>query len=305
MKDGKFLKNLRKYSIITLSAFLFAAAVYGFILPNNFTSGGVSGVVAMITYLIDTDVYAGYINLAINVPLIIISFIAINRKYAFKTTVHILLVSAFLAVFPLIDSKGLMQYVTNGEVGKNILAALGGGVLSGASLAFALSARGSTGGVDVLGAFLQKRNPAISVQWAIFMINALIVGISAFVYSYNKVDKTYIISLASLEPIMLALIFQFVSARICDAVTQGAKTALKFEVITDHPKELADDIISELRHGVTVLPAKGMFLGEEKHLLICVVKKRQIQKFKDILKKYPDTFEYVAQVSEIIGIFNA
>ena len=304
MKSVDFFKIIKDSAVILISAFLFAISVYSFILPNSFTNGGVSGVVAMISYIINTDRFAGYINLAINVPLIIISFIGLSRKFAIRTTAHIVLVSVFLAVLPLADKGRMLQYVTGGDVGKSILASLGGGAIAGVSLAFVLSVNGSTGGVDIIGAFLQRRNPALSVQWGIFTVNALIVGLSAFVYSYNVEEKTYSFSIASLEPIMLALIFQFVSARICDVITHGAKTALKFEVITDHPDELARDIIENLKRGVTVLPAKGMFEGKERNLLVCVVKKRQIQRFKDILKKYPDAFSYVAQVNEIIGIFN-
>ena len=85
---------------------------------------------------------------------------------------------------------------------------------------------------------------------------------------------------------------------------QGSKVALKFEVVTDHPDELSKELIDTLQHGVTVVPAKGMYAHQDRSLLICVVKKGQIEQFKEILKKYPDTFAYVGQVNEIFGTFN-
>ncbi len=315
---SKILKYIKEYSLLTLSAFLFAVSVYTFVFPNGFTNGGVSGTVAMINYLIDTEKYAGYINLAINIPLIILAFIGLSREFAIKTTVNTVLVSAFLAIFPYIGKNGFFQYSViepilneSGEViamyadgGRSILASLYGGVVCGISLALILSINGSSGGVDIISKFIQKRNPAVSVQWGIFIINCAIIGISAFVYSYNVQTKTFNFGIESLQPIMLAIIFQYVSAKVCDVIMHGVKTALKFEVVTDHAEEISQDIISTLKHGVTVVPATGMFEKKEKQLLICIVKKNQIQEFKDVLKKYPNTFAYVAQVSEIIGEFN-
>ena len=300
----KIFKYVKEGIILVVSAFLFAVSIYSFVFGNDFTNGGVSGIVAMINYLIRTDKFGGYINLAMNVPLIILSFVGLSREFAIKTSVHILLVSAFLSLFPLIDN-GSLQFSSGGDVGKSVIAALGGGAVSGVALALVLGIRGSTGGADILGAFIQRKNPAFSVQWGIFIVNSAIIGISAIVYSYNLNEGKFQFGMQSIQPIMLALIFQFISARMCDVITQGAKTALKFEVITDRPEELSKEILSTLKHGVTVVPATGMYEHKEKSLLICVVKKRQIQNFKDILKKYPGTFAYVASVSEIIGAFNS
>ena len=163
--------------------------------------------------------------------------------------------------------------------------------MCGLSLALVLGVRGSTGGADIVGAFIQRKNPAVRVQWGIFVVNSIIIGISAIVYSYNVQEKIFVFNSDFFQPVMLALILQFVAAKVCDFFSQGIKSALKFEVITDHPEELANELLSSLKHGVTLVPATGMFEKKNRSLLICVVKKRQIQDFKDILKKYPGTFD--------------
>jgi len=310
--NKKILHQFKELFFLILSSFLFAFAMYYFIFANAFTNGGVAGIVAMINYLIQTDVYSGYINFAINLPLIVLAFVGLSKEFAIKTTISIFCVSAFLTLFATVGENGIAQYTTlinvNGveyyDIGRSILASLFGGVLGGVALALVFSVKGSTGGADIIGAFIQRKNPAFRVQWGIFVVNCVIVSVSAFVYAYNIELKKFVFTSDFLQPVMLAVIFQFVSATVCDMVLQGGKTALKFEVVTDNPDELSKELLATLKHGVTLVPAKGMYEYKEKGLLICVVSKRQIQDFKDILKKYPNTFAYVAPVSEIIGVFN-
>ena len=303
-KKIDFKRLVIEYALIFASAFCYAFALYFFVFANPFTNGGIAGIVAMIDYLIGTDVYGGYINFAINVPLIILALFALNRNFTIKTVVHIFFVSAFLAIFPLLGETGMAQYEGGDDIGRNILAAIYGGVLAGVALALVFYVKGSTGGADILGMLIQKKNPACRVQWGIFIVNCVIIGISAIVFSYNPKEGEWKFDIDSLQPVMLAFIYQFISAKVCDLMTQGPKTALKIEVVTDNPEELSAEILTKLKHGVTVVPAKGMYENKDRNLLICVVSKRQMRDFKDILKKYDNTFAYVAPVNEIIGSFN-
>ncbi len=84
---------------------------------------------------------------------------------------------------------------------------------------------------------------------------------------------------------------------------RGAKKAYKFEVITEHSEALAEDLLRELKHGVTVLHAEGMYSHTDRDLLICIVNRQQIIHFRRILGRYPGTFSYITEVSETIGKF--
>ena len=86
-------------------------------------------------------------------------------------------------------------------------------------------------------------------------------------------------------------------------ILKGCKTALKFEVVTRHADLLSARLLQELHHGVTVLPAQGMYSDTPRSLLICVVNRHQIVKFQQILQEFPDTFAYVSTVSETMGNF--
>ena len=128
-------------------------------------------------------------------------------------------------------------------------------------------------------------------MWVIFSLNASVAALSFFVYG------------CQFEPVILCLIYCYLSSRISDGILKGVKTALKFEVVTQHAPELSARLLHELHHGVTVLPAEGMYSETPRSLLVCVVNRHQIVRFQEILSEFPDTFSYVSSVNETMGNF--
>ncbi len=95
----------------------------------------------------------------------------------------------------------------------------------------------------------------------------------------------------------------YLTSKISDNFLKGGKKALKFEVVTKEAEALSHRLFQELRHGVTVVPALGMYSEEEKNLLVCVVNRHQIVKFQEILSQFPGSFAYVSEVNETMGNF--
>jgi uncharacterized membrane-anchored protein YitT (DUF2179 family) len=81
------------------------------------------------------------------------------------------------------------------------------------------------------------------------------------------------------------------------------KNGYKFEIITDHPNELAAELMKELKHGVTEIRVHGMYSDTDKHMLICIINKRQIGEMMKILKRFPNTFASFERVNEVFGNF--
>ena len=126
---------------------------------------------------------------------------------------------------------------------------------------------------------------------------------------FDNLPLIFAVSIAvykeNLIPVFLSLVYTYTTTKTCDFIMYGAKSALKFEVITEHAEEISKEIIEKLGHAVTVTPAEGMFEHKNKVLLICVIKPRQTAKFQEIISRYPETFAYVGTVSEVIGKFNS
>ncbi len=102
---------------------------------------------------------------------------------------------------------------------------------------------------------------------------------------------------------MLSFIQMFVFEKTAALVMQNLRNAVEFKIITDHPELLKDDIISNLKHGATIVESKGMFTGETKSMIFCVVNTRQVPEFMKILKKYEHIFVYSSEVSSVNGNF--
>ena len=296
------MKKTRVLIFTLLSAVFYSVSFHYLVQTCNFAPGGISGILAMIKHVLHisdstskTFDYSALVMLVLNVPILLIAMRSLSKEFIINTAMNVFLVTVFLMLLDNIDKDCVFtvtQKPSEMDVGVRLVSAVIGGALGGVSLAFALKVNESTGGADVIGAMVQKKNPHKSVASMIFMVNCVILLVSIYVYKDN------------LMPVFLSLIYMFVSSTLCDRILQGAKSALKLEVVTEHAEEISDEIITNLKHGVTITPAKGMFEHKDKSLLICVVQPRQIARFQAIIAKYPETFAYVGQVNEIIGKFN-
>ena len=256
-----------------------------FVFPNSFAPAGINGFATIIQYLFHISI--GYLSLIINIPLILLAWKKLNADFAKKSLLFVLVFSATTLILGNLDLSGI-AYDSGSST---ILGPAAAGVVSGAVYGLVLRLNGSTGGTDIVAAWVHKLHPEVSLVWVIFTLNASVAILSFFVYGYQ------------FEPVILCLLYCYLSSRISDGILKGGKSALKFEVITRHPEELSSKLLQELRHGVTLIQAEGMFSKTPNYLLICVVNRHQVVQFQNILRAFPDTFAYVSNVNETLGNF--
>ena len=289
-KRKKTLKIARDYAILISLALLMAINFEIFIFRNSFAPSGINGVATMIQYVFDVNV--GYISLIINIPLAVLAFIFVDKKFALRSGIFVLVFSVFLLVVKEMPFISELAYYTDTGT-STILAPIAAATINGFVYGITLKIGGSTGGTDIIAALVRKWKPHISLVWIIFMLNVTVAFFSYFVYGLNA------------EPVILCIIYCFISSTVSDKILKGAKSAIKFEVITSHQysEEISERLMRELRHGVTIIDAKGMYSNTDKHLIICVINKHQIAKFQEIVSEYPETFAYVSAVNETMGNF--
>ena len=102
---------------------------------------------------------------------------------------------------------------------------------------------------------------------------------------------------------MCTLINLYIANNVVDRILQGAKDGYKFEIITDEPEELAQEVMKELKHGVTELSVQGMYTHKERFMIVCIIRKRELSKMMKIIKRYPKSFASFSRVNEIFGNF--
>ena len=283
--DRNIKKQIGSYLLICAAAVTMGLSYQLFVFPNAFAPAGINGLATMVQYLFDFSI--GYMSLLINLPLILLAWKKLNRDFARKSLLFVLVFSGTTLLFNRMDFSAIAYQGGSSA----ILGPVAAGVVSGAIYGLVIRQNGSTGGTDIVAAWVRKLRPDISLVWVIFSLNASVACLSFFVYGYQ------------FEPVILCILYCYLSSRMSDRMLKGGKTALKFEVITQQAEELSTRLMETLHHGVTVLPAQGMYSDTPRALLICVVNPHQIARFQAILREFPDTFAYVSSVSETMGNF--
>ena len=276
--------------IMLLSGVIRAVVVHMFVTPYNFATSGVSGIAVMIAH--QTGFSAGYTTLIINAPLMVLAWFFINKRFTIISSIAIVISALGMILMDLYDQY-LPLYEPSTQLNP-LFAAIAAGVLGGVGFAMIIRVGGSTGGSDIIAMLLQKRFQATNISWFVYMVDAVIIFSSIFVYSGET-------SMSFINPVMLSLTEEFAHALVGDKILTGFKTALKYEIVTDDPESISAEIIEKLHRSVTCTPGTGMYLHQERSVLMCVLSKRQLADFNKILAKYPNTFAYVVNVSEVRG----
>lgn len=280
---------LRSYAAIIISACCMAVNYEILILSNQFAPAGINGIATMVQYLFHFSV--GYMSILINVPLAILCFFLVDRRFALRTLVFSLTFSGILLLLQngIIDISRFIYHTDDGR--STIIAPIASGVINGAIYAVLLRNGASTGGTDFVAAYIRKSRPEYSMMKVIFVLNAIVALASYFVYDFN------------IEPVILCIAYCFTTSFMSDRIQKGGKEALKVELITQHPDEITELVIKELHHSATILHAEGAFSHTGKTMMIVVVNKHQITAFMELLSRFPETFAIVSNVNETVGNF--
>lgn len=275
-------KIIQDVLLILLGSVLSGVGLYYFVYPASFAPSGVDGIATMLQEI--TSVNAGIFLFAINAPLIVLSLIFLDKKFAIYSIISIASLSAFLV---LLEAVKFPQYLSDSE---KILPAIFSGLMIGIRTGLLFKIGGSSGGVDIIAAIIQKKNPYVNLERYVTIICYVIIGSSFFLYK-------------DLECIMLSIIQMFVFEKTVSFVMRSKRNAVEFKIITETPDALKEDILTSLKHGATIVNSKGMYTGEDKSIIFCVVNIRQVPEFMRLLKKYDKLFVYSSNVSSVNGNF--
>ncbi|MBR2646032.1 MAG: YitT family protein [Clostridia bacterium] len=292
-KKSKLLQWIQAIVYVCISSFLIAFAAYCLITPNEFTIGGASGIAILVNVATKGAISQGLLLFCINLPLVVLSFFFVKKKFAILSAMNIALQSLWLILLELVLPDFCIVFEENGE---KIFAAIAAGLAIGVAVALAFKAGGSTGGADIVAVMIQKKFKATSIAWVIFFLNCVIIVCSIFVFRADT-------PAATLLPIMMSAFESYIESKANEAITNGFHSAVEFRIITTKPEEMSTALMHELSRGVTALPAKGMYTKEDRTMLFCVVSRRQIATLQRIMKSIdPDSFAVKSNVSQVLGL---
>ena len=282
-------KKIWTYAVIACVAFVGAVNYELFVFPNQFAPSGLNGICTMIQHV--TGISVGYLSLVINLPLAFWCYKEVSKPIALRSMVYVVTFSLGLIILDHVDLSMFAYSTPNGT--SKILGPLVAGIIHGFDCSILARASAYSGGMDFVSALIHEKNPNKSVYGMTFIMNVGIAITSYFVFGYQ------------MEPVILCILYSFAASTLVERRMRSGREAVRFEIITDYPNEISDEIIRKVHHTTTLIPAKGMYAGRETNLLICVVNKTQVSQVSRIIRKYPYTFSIIDPVSEVMGNFKS
>ena len=246
-----------------------------YLIPNNVAPGGFTGIGQIVNHLVPA-VGVGLVNLLLNVPLFLVSLRSMGLGFGLRSLLSSVALSLMLDYLP-------VPAMTDDV----LLSAVFGGVLCGAGFGLVLRGHATTGGSDMLASIVHRHVPALKVSVCLFATDATVVIASGFVFDASAA--------------MYALISVFVMNVVIDQVLEGPGLARSHIIITNHGEKMAERILKELDRGVTAIEAKGMYSGEGRTMLLCVVSRLEAVRLRSIVYSVdPRAFVIVQNVHEAL-----
>lgn len=278
VKDKKKIKNIMIEIVgIILGAAIMAFGVSLFLLPNQLSSGGFSGIATLLYYLFKLPM--GTTILVLNVPVFILSMFKIGKKYFIKSLIG----TASLSIF--IDFFEKFEPLTNDKV----LACIYGGIIIGIGTAIVLKVNGSTGGSEMVSHLINHYNSEIRTGNAIVIIDAIIIALNVIFFK-------------NLEVGLYSAIAIYLMGKMIDIIFEGIYFTKMIVIISSKGEEIAKGIEQNIQRGVTGLYGKGMYTNKDKLILICVAPRRDVGRLKEMVKQIdPHSFIIISNSREVLG----
>lgn len=270
----KVMILLRKMIFLTLGAFIAAAAIEGFLAPNNIIDGGVIGI-SMITSSL-TGKSLGLLVLLINIPFILLAFTKMGKKFVLQTFYAVTMFSTALSVFHAHQATDDL-----------LLATVFGGIILGTGVGLILKNEGSLDGTEILSLVLSKKL-GVSVGELIMGMNIFIYCGAGLVFGWDKA--------------MYSMLTYFIAYKVIDIVLEGLNNSKSVRIISDKSYEIGQALIEKLDIGITYIYGQGGYSKADKTIIYCIISRLEMSKMKEIIKEIDSkAFISVVDVHEAYG----
>ena len=272
--------GLNDFFILNAGTLLTAVGSYFFKFPNNFSTGGVTGISVVMTHYFP-GLSNGTIVSVINIALLIVGLLLLGKGFGFKTFYVTVAFSAMLKILEVIWP--MTQPLTDQPFMELLL----GVFLPAWGSALLFNIGSSTGGTDII-AMIVKKYFKCHIGRALLIVDFFITLLTFVAFG----PETGLFSMVGL----------FIRSFAVDLFLENMNTYKYFTIITDKPQEIYSYITDVLHRGATVYQAEGLYKHTEKTVIMTAQGKKQALHLQDVIRqKDPHAFVLVTNTSEIIG----
>lgn len=261
---------------VSVGSLIVVIAFNLFLIPHQVLSGGLSGI-AMIFGMI-TPINTGLVNFILNLPVLIIGYKMLGKKFVMNTIVSVIIISIGLYLVP-------VHVIANDR----ILSSIFGGALSGIGIGIVFRCSGSTGGFDIISMIVSRKRD-FPVGAMLSGMNAVVIIISGFLFNWDSALNT--------------LVSIFVTGKVVDAIyTEHAKLSLM--IITDKGEEMRAHLLNNLYRGLTILDGVGGYSNDKRTVLVTVISRYELNETKNLITEVDvNAFVNITQTIEVMGLFH-
>ena len=289
----KIINLLKVYLFITIGTVITALAINIFQIPYKIAPGGLSGLATVLFYLSNGKLPVGITMLVINIPLFLLGYKFIGKSFFIRTVYGTVILSVLIDLTETYTSEFAKKLLVNGDISVSspdmLLYSIIGGFLMGIGLGIVLKMNATTGGTELAAKILNKPFKNLTIGQLLLLIDAMIILFAIVVFNSVLIGLYSLVSL-------------FVTSKVIDAMVEGVDYARAIIIISEHHDEISQKILTNLDRGVTELKGKGVYTGNSKDVILCVVDRTQVQEVKKIAQSIDkNAFMIFADVREVLG----
>lgn len=284
----RVLPHIWDYIVITFGTLLYCLAWDSFLIPNNISSGGLTGACTILQYATLGAIPMAWSFFVLNVLLLITGFIVLGKGFGIKTVYVVLLSSVLFEILPEYDFlkaiPGNFLYIDN-----RLLVPIVGGILESIGIGLIILRGGSTGGTDIAVLIVNKFWPVSPGK--VYLYSDLVI-----------IASVLLVPGKGFEDMIFGYIAMITFSFMLDFVLLGNKTTFQVMVFSEKYEEIADFIIKRLDRGVTALKAVGWYTRNDKNVLLILVRKPQIRELTKAIKEIDSkAFVSVSPATSVYG----
>lgn len=261
--------------LIAVGSVISAMAINGILVPHRFVAGGITGL-ALIIHSSMPALKVEWIYILLNIPLFAAAWMAVGRRFFFFSLIGAVSLSLAVALVNI-----------HIDLNDKILNALLAGIVLGSAVGITLRSSGSQGGLDILAVMLLKRF-SISLGNTILFMNAIVLLLVAVFYS--------------MESALYTLIVIYVSSKVVNIIVTGLSQRKAVFIISPKWKEISEEILSDIRRGVTILEGRGGYRGKQESIIYTVITFPEIGDLKNLIRRIdPEAFVVISDTREVMN----
>lgn len=274
-------QEAKRLFIVIFGSLLIAISLNFFLINANVFASGFTGAAQLVSSIfsdfVGVNVSTGLLLFLFNIPVLILGWIKIGRSFTIYSIISVIFSSLFLQLLPILSISDDI-----------LLNAVFGGVISGVGVGIVLKIGASTGGMDIVAMVLSRMyDKPIGIYF--FVLNGIIVVMAGSLYN--------------LENALYTIVALYVSTVVIDSLhTRHEK--LTVMIITDKPEAIQEAIYEKMIRGITVLPAKGAYSGEERKMLYLVITRYELYELEKIISRMDENaFTNIVETVDVFGKF--